>query len=91
MSVKLFVGGLSWNTDDRSLRTKFEEFGQVEDALVIRDRETGRSRGFGFVTFTTSEEADTAISSMNDQEFDGRTIKVDRASGSSGGGYNGSY
>ncbi|KAF9368000.1 hypothetical protein CPB97_005074, partial [Podila verticillata] len=80
MSVKLFVGGLSWGTDDRSLRTKFEEYGTVEDAVVMRDRETGRSRGFGFVTFSTSEEAEAAISSLNDQEFDGRTIKVAKAS-----------
>jgi len=96
MSVKLFVGGLSWDTDDRSLRTRFEEYGTVEDAIVIRDRDTGRSRGFGFVTFSTDEEAENAIQGMNDAEFDGRNIKVDRAaerssSGprSGGGGYGG--
>ncbi|CAG8561699.1 2806_t:CDS:2 [Ambispora leptoticha] len=75
MSVKLFVGGLSWGTDDRSLRNKFEEYGQVEDAVVIRDRDTGRSRGFGFVTYSNNDEAETAISNLNDAEFDGRTIK----------------
>jgi len=97
MSVKLFVGGLSWGTDDNSLRSKFEEFGVVEDAIVIRDRDTGRSRGFGFVTFSSDAEATDAISAMDNQEFDGRTIKVDRASertsggGGSRGGYRGGY
>ncbi|RHZ67012.1 hypothetical protein Glove_303g97 [Diversispora epigaea] len=101
MSVKLFVGGLSWGTDDRALKGKFEEFGNVEDAVVIRDRETGRSRGFGFVTYSSNEEAEAAIQSLNDQEFDGRTIKVDRASerstpaprsgGYGGGGGGGGY
>jgi len=91
MSVKLFVGGLSWGTDDNLLRQKFEEYGQVEEAIVIRDRETGRSRGFGFVTFTSDEDASKAIDGLNDQEFDGRTIKVDRASERSGGGGGGGY
>ncbi|RIA81006.1 hypothetical protein C1645_833117 [Glomus cerebriforme] len=96
MSVKLFVGGLSWGTDDRSLRSKFEEYGTVEDAVVIRDRDTGRSRGFGFVTFASNEEAEVAIQNLNDAEFDGRNIKVDRAAErsspaprSGGGGYGG--
>ncbi|CAG8474707.1 8276_t:CDS:2 [Cetraspora pellucida] len=80
MSVKLFVGGLAWGTDDRSLRSRFEEFGTVEDAVVIRDRDTGRSRGFGFVTYSSNEEAEVAIQNLNEQEFEGRTIKVDRAS-----------
>jgi RNA recognition motif-containing protein len=80
MSVKLFVGGLAWGTDDRSLRSRFEEYGNVEDAVVIRDRDTGRSRGFGFITYSSDEEAEAAIQNMNEQEFDGRTIKVDRAS-----------
>ncbi|CAG8589545.1 10949_t:CDS:2 [Paraglomus brasilianum] len=75
MSVKLFVGGLPWSTNDSDLRSKFEEYGQVEDAVVIRDRETGRSRGFGFVTYSTNEEAENAINGMNDQDFNGRTIK----------------
>ncbi|GBB94456.1 hypothetical protein RclHR1_02360014 [Rhizophagus clarus] len=96
MSVKLFVGGLSWGTDDRTLRSKFEEYGTVEDAVVIRDRDTGRSRGFGFVTFSSNEEAEIAIQNLNDAEFDGRNIKVDRAAErsspaprSGGGGYGG--
>ncbi|KAG0058312.1 hypothetical protein BGZ92_007200, partial [Podila epicladia] len=57
----------------------FEEYGTVEDAVIIRDRDTGRSRGFGYVTYSSSEEAEAAISSLNDQEFDGRTIKVTKA------------
>lgn len=85
MSVKLFVGGLAWATDDDALRSKFEEYGQVEDAVVIRDRETGRSRGFGFVTYSGSDNADEAIRGLNETEFHGRTIKVDRASERGGG------
>ncbi|KAF9418951.1 hypothetical protein BGZ94_009556 [Podila epigama] len=77
---KLFIGGLSWNTTNESLRDGFAAYGEVVDAIVIRDRETGRSRGFGFVTFSTDNESQNAIDNLNDQEFDGRTIKVDRAS-----------
>ncbi|KAF2835500.1 hypothetical protein M501DRAFT_435362 [Patellaria atrata CBS 101060] len=83
---KLFVGGLAWHTDDQTLRTKFEEFGQVEEAIVVKDRDTGRSRGFGFVRFSQEAEADAAIQSMNNVEFDGRTIRVDKASERAGGG-----
>lgn len=81
MSVKLFIGGLSWSTSEESLRSAFEKFGDVEDAVVIKDRESGRSRGFGFVTFVESSSADDAISAMNDQELDGRRIRVDKAEG----------
>lgn len=92
---KLFIGGLSWNTDDIGLRTKFEEFGQVEKAEVVRDRETGRSRGFGFVLFVQEADAEAAIVAMNNAEFDGRTIRVDKASergsGGGGGGGRGGY
>jgi len=90
---KLFIGGLSWNTDDHSLRVKFEEFGPVEDAVVVKDRETGRSRGFGFVKFTNDDDATKAMHAMNDQDFDGRRIRVDKASdhGSRGGGGGGGY
>lgn len=79
MSCKLFIGGLSWNTDDSSLRARFEEFGTVADAVVIRERETGRSRGFGFVTFEEESMADAAVAQMDNQEFDGRTIRVSKA------------
>ncbi|KAJ4382868.1 hypothetical protein N0V86_002093 [Didymella sp. IMI 355093] len=83
---KLFVGGLAWHTDDTTLRSKFEEFGQVEEAVVVKDRDTGRSRGFGFVRFSTDAEADTAMQNMNNVEFDGRTVRVDKASDRAGGG-----
>ncbi len=90
MSNKLFVGSLSWGTDDYSLRNAFEKFGEVTDAKVITDRETGRSRGFGFVTFADSEAAGQAIREMNGAELDGRTLNVDvaqeRSRGGGGGG-----
>jgi len=85
---KLFIGGLAWHTDDATLRQKFSEFGQVEEAVVVKDRDTGRSRGFGFVRFAQDSDADTAMQQMNNVEFDGRMIRVDKASdrGSGGGG-----
>ncbi len=90
MSTKIFVGGLSWGTDDASLREAFEAYGEVTDAKVITDRDTGRSRGFGFVTFSTEDEASDAIENMNGAELDGRTLRVDSAhdkrSGGGGGG-----
>jgi RNA recognition motif-containing protein len=79
MSCKLFIGSLSWNTDDTTLRACFEQFGAVADSVVIRDRETGRSRGFGFVTFEEESMADAAVSQMDNQEFEGRTIRVSKA------------
>ncbi|KAL8776579.1 MAG: hypothetical protein Q9213_008215 [Squamulea squamosa] len=63
--AKLFIGGLAWHTDDGALRAKFEEFGQVEEAIVVKDRDTGRSRGFGFVRFAQEQNADEAASQMN--------------------------
>ncbi|KAK6358519.1 hypothetical protein TWF730_007849 [Orbilia blumenaviensis] len=83
---KLFVGGLAWHTDDQTLRTKFEEFGQVEEAVVVKDRDTGRSRGFGFVRFTNEADATVAMNAMNNTEFDGRYIRVDKASSKVGQG-----
>ncbi|KAB8226053.1 hypothetical protein BDV33DRAFT_162850 [Aspergillus novoparasiticus] len=59
---------LSWNTTDETLRTAFSDFGQVLDSIVMRDRDTGRSRGFGFVTFSSEQEAEAAISGLNEQE-----------------------
>lgn len=88
---KLFIGGLAWHTDDATLRQKFEEFGQVEEAVVVKDRDTGRSRGFGFVRFAQDSEADAAMQSMNNVEFDGRMIRVDKASDRSGGGGGGGF
>ena len=77
MSNKLFVGSLSWNTDDHGLRAAFEVFGDVTDAKVITDRDSGRSRGFGFVTFADSKAAQRAMEEMNGAELDGRTLNVD--------------
>ncbi|KAK3394579.1 hypothetical protein B0H63DRAFT_50887 [Podospora didyma] len=86
--AKLFIGGLAWHTEEPILRQKFEEFGAVEEAVVVKDRDTGRSRGFGFVRFTNENDAQKAIDAMNNVEFDGRTIRVDKASdsGPRGGG-----
>lgn len=86
MSSKLFVGGLSWGTDDDGLRDAFADFGDVIDAKVITDRETGRSRGFGFVTFSSPEDASSARDAMNGADLDGRTLNVDIAKERSGGG-----
>ena len=86
MGKKLFVGGLSWNTDEDLLREAFERFGAVEEARVITDRETGRSRGFGFVTLDNPEAAQSAISAMDGTDLDGRTIKVNIAQDKPRGG-----
>jgi len=94
MGNRLFIGSLSWNTDDDGLRAAFERFGTLEDVKVISDRETGRSRGFGFVTFTDEASAKQAIEEMNGAELDGRTLVVNVAQeraprGGGGGGYGG--
>ncbi|KAL8370308.1 hypothetical protein RB595_000611 [Gaeumannomyces hyphopodioides] len=87
---KLFIGGLAWHTEETILRQKFEEFGAVEEAVVVKDRDTGRSRGFGFVRYTNEDDAQRAINAMNNVEFDGRTIRVDKASDTGPrGGYGG--
>lgn len=86
MSNKLFVGGLSWDTDDNSLRAAFEPFGDVREAKVINDRDTGRSRGFGFVTFANSGDAQKAIEGMNGAMLDGRSLRVDAAQDKQRGG-----
>lgn len=86
MSKKLFVGGLAWATDDQGLRTAFEQFGEVADAKVITDRDTGRSRGFGFVTFADDASAIEAKEQMNGAQLDGRTLNVDEARDRRGGG-----
>jgi RNA recognition motif-containing protein len=93
MSKKLFVGSLSWDTTDQGLHEAFAQFGEITEAKVITDRDSGRSRGFGFVTFTDDEAADKAIAEMNGFQLDGRPIRVDvaqdRRSGGGGGGYRG--
>jgi cold-inducible RNA-binding protein len=79
MAKKLFVGGLSWNTSDDGLRSAFEAYGEVTDAKVVTDRETGRSRGFGFVTFSQDDAARQAITALEGTVLDGRTIRVSEA------------
>lgn len=79
MSNKVFVGGLSWNTDDRLLREAFEVHGTVVEASVVTDRDTGRSRGFGFVTFEDAAGAQASLEAMNGKELDGRALRVDLA------------
>jgi len=89
MAKKLFVGGLSWDTTDEGLRGAFSRFGEVAEARVILDRDSGRSRGFGFVTFANDESAATAIAEMNGADLDGRTIKVNEAEDKPRGGRGG--
>jgi cold-inducible RNA-binding protein len=79
MAKKLFVGSLSWDTNDEGLHAAFSPYGEISEAIVISDRYTGRSRGFGFVTFNDDEAADKAIEALNGTELDGRTIRVDVA------------
>ncbi|KAL2219396.1 putative glycine-rich RNA-binding protein [Thermoascus aurantiacus ATCC 26904] len=90
---KLFVGGLAWHTTDETLRQGFEKYGTIEEAVVVKDRDTNRSRGFGFVRFSNESEAEAAMNAMTNQEFDGRVIRVDKASDRSGprndGGWHG--
>ncbi|MBN1433846.1 hypothetical protein JW921_03745 [Candidatus Fermentibacterales bacterium] len=79
MSTKLFVGSLSWETTDQSLAEAFSAHGEVTEAKVIMDRQTGRSRGFGFVTFADEASARAAKDAMNNAMIDGRPIRVDFA------------
>jgi len=89
---RIYVGSLSFKTDEESLRELCEKYGTIEDAKVITDRESGRSRGFGFVTFENEEDAMTCVDAVNGMEWDGRTIKVSIATGrSSRGGSRGGY
>jgi len=92
---KIFVGSLSFNTTENELSNAFSRFGQTSEVKVITDRLTGRSRGFGFVTFDDDAAAEKAIAEMNGTELDGRTIAVneaqdkkrdDRRGGGGGGG-----
>ncbi len=77
--MNIYVGNLSYSTTDDSLRALFEQHGEVSSAEVIENRETGRSRGFGFVEMPNDEEARAAIEAVNDTEFEGRTLKVNEA------------
>lgn len=67
-TTKLFIGGLAWHTSDETLREGFSRFGTIEEAVVVKDRDTNRSRGFGFVRFSSTDEAEQARSSMNNTE-----------------------
>jgi cold-inducible RNA-binding protein len=93
---KIYVGNLSFDTGDAGLRDAFSAFGEVESAQVIVDRETGRSRGFGFVEMSDDGAAEQAIASMNGQDLQGRKLNVNEArpredSGSRGGGGGGGW
>ncbi len=79
MSTKLFVGSLSWNTTSEELQTAFAGCGEIVEAKVVTDRDTGRSRGFGFVTYSDAESATRAIEELDGSSLDGRSIRVDRA------------
>ena len=93
MKNKLFMGGLAWATTEATLRAAAEPYGQVEDVKVITDRDTGRSKGFGFVTFATEEAAAKCKAEMDGQILDGRAVKVDypreREDRGGGGGFGG--
>ena len=84
--MNLYVGNLPFSTNSDDLERLFGEHGSVSSAQVIMDRDTGRSRGFGFVTFTDEEAADKAVSAMNGFQLDGRPIRVDVAQDRRGGG-----
>lgn len=77
--MKIYVGNLSYSTSSDDLRTLFEEFGSVDSAEVVMDRNTNRSRGFGFVEMSSSEEANAAISAINGKDVDGRPLNVSEA------------
>lgn len=99
MGNKLYVGNLPFSATDDSLRDLFGQCGSVTDVMIALDRQTGRSRGFGFVTFSTDEEANAAISKFHGSDMEGRTIQVNEArpreerpqggGGGGGGGYRG--
>src|SRR3990172_4401192 len=96
MQIKLFVGGLSWDTTEDTLRNFFAQLGDVTSAKIITDRYSGKSRGFGFVEMANPEDAKKAIDELNGKELDGRTIVVNEARpqaprddrGGSRGGFN---
>lgn len=100
MAKKLYVGNLPYSVTEDSLKTAFEKCGTVDSAVVIMDRETGRSKGFGFVEMGTEEEASSAITEMNGVDMEGRALRVNearpKASGGAGprrysGGYGGGF
>ena len=93
--MNIFVAGLSYQINDADLKELFEEYGTISSAKIITDRDTGRSKGFGFVEMDNEAEAQRAIEELNDAEYDGRTLAVsvarprtERPQGGGGGGYN---
>ena len=98
MAKKLYIGNLPYSVDDESLHSKFSSFGEVQSAKVITDRETGRSKGFGFVEMANDNEADSAIEKLNGADFNGRAMNVSEArpqapreGGRGGGGGRGGF
>jgi RNA recognition motif-containing protein len=95
MAKKLYVGNLSYNTTEEGLRNLFSGFGAVASAKIIFDRETGNSKGFGFVEMSTDDEASAAIAGTNGREFEGRQIRVneamDKPRRERSGGYGGNW
>nr|XP_048689031.1 RNA-binding protein 3-like isoform X1 [Caretta caretta] len=88
---KLFVGGLNFETDEQGLEQHFGSFGPISEVVVIKDKDTQRSRGFGFITFANPEHASDAMRAMNGESVDGRQIRVDHAGKSSRGSRGGSF
>jgi cold-inducible RNA-binding protein len=86
MAQKLFVGGLPFATSNDQLRNLFAECGEVASATVVTDRDTGRSRGFGFVEMATPEAAEEAINRYNGRDYEGRRLQVEKAKSPSAGG-----
>ena len=86
MGRKLYVGNLTYGVTNSDLEKMFEPFGRVESAQVIMDRDTGRSKGFGFVEMGSDQEAQAAIAGLNGKEIDGRTLTVNEARPKEGGG-----
>ncbi|MCA9245817.1 MAG: RNA-binding protein [Planctomycetales bacterium] len=87
--MKIYVGNLSFGTTEATLRSEFEAHGTVDEAAVVTDRETGRPRGFGFVTMNNDEQARAAIEALNGVELDGRTLTVNEARPKAPGGRGG--
>ena len=79
MSTKVYVGNLPYTVDGDKLKEMFAEFGDVTEAVVIKDKYSGRSKGFGFVTFASEKDAEKAISEMNEKDVEGRALKVNEA------------
>ncbi|VTR90761.1 rna-binding protein : RRM domain-containing RNA-binding protein OS=Singulisphaera acidiphila (strain ATCC BAA-1392 / DSM 18658 / VKM B-2454 / MOB10) GN=Sinac_5259 PE=4 SV=1: RRM_1 [Gemmata massiliana] len=95
MATNIYVGNLPWSTTDEELSAMFQQFGAVTRAQVVMDRETGRSRGFGFVEMANENEAQAAIAALNNQAINGRPLTVNiakpREGGGGGGGGRGGY